>query len=445
MTTTNEPVAAASAIDLRGTPIRQPLRAIAGNTGWLMLDRVVRMLVGVTVGAWVARHLGPAQFGALAYVLAFLALFQSATSLGLDLVLARELAREPAQAHRLLGTSLRLRVAAGLAGWLIACAAMSLLRVGDVEALLLTALVAAALVLQPADLVDLWFQSQSQSRRAVLPRISSFMLVSALRVALILENAPLWTFAAAYVVESALALAFLLLSYRRHPTTLRWKGEKALARELLIHSWPLLISGLSIIVYMRIDQILLRSLAGERELGLYSAVLPFSQAWHFIPAALCVSATPLLVRLHAEDPSAFIRRMSDLFAVMAWSSVAICVLMAVAAGPIVHNLLGASYQGSEGVLAIHVLSNIPVFLGVAQARYLSIVGNTRLILIQTVIGMLSSVMLNLLLIPRYGAMGAASSSVASYLISAVLCNAVLAPKLFAMQVLSWTRNYAAKN
>lgn len=415
---------------------------MASNTTWLAADRLTRMLLGVVVGAWVARHLGPDRFGALAYVLAFLAIFQSATSLGLDMVLARELAKPSGDASTTLGTALRLRLGASLVGWLAACVAMVLLRPGDAEALLLTALMAACLFLQPADLLDLWFQSQNQNWRAVLPRVLSFMVVSALRVGLIMTDAPLWTFVAAYLVESALALFFLGVSYLRFPTTARWRWRRDTASDLMCHAWPLLFSGLSTIIYMRIDQLLLRSLSGERELGLYSAMLPFSQAWHFIATTICASATPLLVNLHAQEPAAFKRRMADLFTLMFWSSSLICITMFFAARPLVAWLLGEEYQGSAQVLALHVFSNIPVFLGVAQARYLSIIGNTHAILIQALCGMTASVILNLLLIPRYGAMGAAASGVGAYLISAVLCNAVLEPKLFVMQMMSWKRNYA---
>ncbi len=419
-----------------------PWRVVASNTVWLAADRMTRMLLGVIVGAWVARHLGPDRFGSLAYVVAFLAIFQSATSLGLDMVLARELARPSGDASATLGTSLRLRLGASLVGWLAACGAMVLSRPGDAEALLLTALMAVGLLFQPADLLDLWFQSQNQNWRAVLPRILSFMLVSGLRVGLILNDAPLWTFAAAYLVESALALFFLGVSYFSFPTTARWHWQRERARALMGDAWPLLFSGLSTVIYMRIDQLLLRTLSGERELGLYSAMLPFSQAWHFIATTICASATPLLVNLHDQEPAAFMRRVADLFTLMFWSSLLVCIAMLFAARPLVSWLLGNEYQGSAQVLALHVFSNIPVFLGVAQARYLSIVGNTRAILIQALCGMAASIILNLLLIPRYGAMGAAASGVGAYFISAVLCNAVLEPKIFIMQMMSWKRNHA---
>lgn len=413
------------------------LRLIAGNTGWLMLDRVVRMLVGVMVGAWVARHLGPSLFGELAYALAFISIFQTATSLGLDLVLARDLPKHPSQAHLLLGTVLRLRLCAGMLGVLVASVTMTLLRPGDTRALLLTVILACGLLLQPADLVDIWFQARTQSRRAVLPRLIAYGISSAGRIALILNNAPLWAFAAIYLVEASVTAALLNVSYRALPVEKRWRWDSAMAVALLKQAWPMLVSALAIILYMRIDQILLRSIAGVSELGLYSAVLPFSQAWHFIPSTLCASATPFLVRLFSENETAFRRRVQQLFSILVWLSIAICLVVALLSGWIVGIFLGPVYNGADVILSIHVFSNIPVFLGVAQVTVLVIMGRTRVILIQTMTGVCVSVMLNLLLIPHYGALGSAIACVLAFSTSAVLCNFFVAPDVFRMQIKSF--------
>ena len=72
------------------------LRRIMGNMGWLMVDRVVRMGMGLFVGVCVARYLGPVQFGSLNFALAFVALFAivalfgTVTTLGLEGIVIRE-------------------------------------------------------------------------------------------------------------------------------------------------------------------------------------------------------------------------------------------------------------------------------------------------------------------------------------------------------------------
>jgi len=99
-------------------------------------------------------------------------------------------------------------------------------------------------------------------------------------------------------------------------------------------------------------------------------------------------------------------------------------------------LYGTVYNASASVLAIHVFSNIPVALGVAQGIWIINEAKNTLSLSKTVIGAISNVLLNLLLIPKYGALGAASATVCSQMIAAVVSNIFLDPAIFKKQIIS---------
>lgn len=410
-----------------------------GNFGWLLAERVLRMGIGLVVTSLVARQFGPERFASLAYALAVLAFFQVACSLGLDAVLARDLVSAEGRRGKLLGTSLRLRVLAGLVGWVLSGVAILSLRPGDMEGLLLVFVLGSTLAFQPAELLDLWFQSQSEGRRAAVPRLVGFVLVSVVRLALLASGMTLLIFALTYVLEALLACWLLLREYRSKPARAAWVWDGCTARYLVKEAIPLLISALAIIAYMRIDQLLLRAISGDFQLGLYSAVLPFSQAWHVIAATICTSAMPVLVNRYKQGERDFYRLVSRMFALLTWLSIGIAALMALCGGGVIRLLLGDAYAPAADVLRIHALSNVPVFLGILQARVLMIIGKPLLITAQAVIGLSSSIVLNLLLIPGYGATGAAVACVAAYVISAILCNLFFARRVFRMQVLSWLR------
>ena len=87
------------------------LRKILGNAGWLMADRVLRMGMGLVVGVWVSRYLGPVQFGSLNFALAFVAIFGSLTTLGLDNIVVWEIVHNAVDVPKLLGTTLALKLA----------------------------------------------------------------------------------------------------------------------------------------------------------------------------------------------------------------------------------------------------------------------------------------------------------------------------------------------
>ena len=121
---------------------RTNLLAVIHNTGWLFADKGMRMVMGVLVGAWVARYLGPSQFGELAYVVAFVTFFSVISQLGLDTVAIRDMACNKLHSATILGTVVRLRLITGFLCWGIAIAGMALLRPGDTLSLVLTAIIA---------------------------------------------------------------------------------------------------------------------------------------------------------------------------------------------------------------------------------------------------------------------------------------------------------------
>jgi PST family polysaccharide transporter len=99
-------------------------------------------------------------------------------------------------------------------------------------------------------------------------------------------------------------------------------------------------------------------------------------------------------------------------------------------------LYGHAYAATSTVLAIHVFGNIPIALGIAQSNWIINERRNMFSLYRTVAGAISNVLLNLLLIPRYGAVGAAAASVAAQVIAAMLSNLVMAPRIFVTQIAS---------
>jgi O-antigen/teichoic acid export membrane protein len=412
------------------------LLAIVHNTGWLFADKALRMAVGVVVGAWMARYLGPSQFGELAYILSFVAFFSVVAQLGLDAVAVRDIARDETRSPEILGTVLRLRVMAGFLSWLVAIVAIRLLRPGDNQALLLVAVAAATLVLQSADTVDLWFQSQTQSRRTVVSKSYAFLAASALKVMLIVSKASLVAFVFVGVVELAISACILWWSYRNYPAPLRWRWSRSQAVALLRECAPYLLAGLAVLIYMRIDQLMLRDMIGEHELGLYSAALPLSTALHFIPMALCSSIAPAMARLRQGQPEAYERAVGQLFSAMWWIMIPLATLVAALSIHLIHMLYGPAYAASAPMLAVHVFASVPVALGVAQSVWIVNEGRNMISLYRTMIGAFCNVALNLLLIPRFGGLGAALASVVAQAAAAILSNIVLAPRMFRIQMSS---------
>jgi polysaccharide transporter, PST family len=415
------------------------LRKILENMGWLMVDRVVRMGMGLVVGVWVARYLGPTQFGSLNFATAFIALFGSATALGLEGIVVREVLHNSEGTHEILGTTLLLRGAAGLLAIGLSIAILLIIQPHDKLALLLVSILSLTLVFQAFDTIDCFFQSQVRSKITVWAKNGAFLVFAAVRVSLIYAKAPLWTFAAAVTGEIALGAASLVVGYRLSGgKMLFWRSSKRRAAKLLQQSWPVIFSALAIMVYMRLDMVMLKMMQGDFAVGLYAAATRVSEVWYFIPMAIVSSVSPAIMQAK-DNPELFYGRLRRLFSLMTLTACVIGSVVALASNAIIRTLYTSGYSGAGPVLAVHVWASVFVFLGVAQAPWDLTKNLMKLGLYRTLSGAVINVLMNLYLIPRYSAMGAAIATVVSYAVSAVFANIFSAQTrpIFYMQMRSF--------
>ncbi len=385
---------------------RHQLQKTIGNTGWLMFDKVVRMLIGLTIGAWIARYLGPAQFGELAYVISFIAFFQVIPDLQADGVIIRDIAQGRGETPVILGTALYLRLFFGVVAWLCASGLMFIMHPHDSQLLLLTVIVGGTMVFQSAEVVDHWFQSQSQSRRTVLAKLVVYLFSNSVKVFLLLDKAPLIAFAWVMCLECATFALSLSVAYHRFPTDRQWTATFSQAKTLLHQCWPFIASSLMITTYMRIDQIMLKEMLGEKALGIFAAAQPLSHAWNVIPATLVTSLAPFVARKMSLDEKSYTETLVIIFRLFAIVSLLGAALTALVSPYLIEFLYGPQYQLTADVLKIHVFVNIFIFQGTAQTLWV-INNNVRGVnVFGTFMAAAIGVISNLFFIKAFGVMGA---------------------------------------
>lgn len=404
---------------------RLNLQRILANTGWLFSDRVLRLGVGLVVGIWVARYLGAEQYGIYNYALAYVGLFGVLATLGLDTITVRDLVREPVRQDVILGTVFGLKVIGAVVACLMVTTAISVQRPADGLMRLIVFLLAGGLALHAFDAIDFWFQSRVQSKYTVIARNTAFLTTAVIRVLLIQLEAPLLAFVVAGLGEVALGATGLIVAYRRQGGRLRaWRFDMGCAGQLLKESWPLILSGLAIMIYMRIDLIMLGELVNDRAVGMYAAATRLSEVWYFIPTTIVSSVFPSIIEARKRNEAEYYRRLQQLFDLMAGLALVIAVPMTALSSWVIYVLYAAEYAAAGPILAVHIWAAVFVFLGVAQSPWDVAEGLTRLALMRTVIGAVVNVGLNLLLLPTYGGLGAAIATVVAQACSACLANAL---------------------
>src|ERR1035437_5868729 len=370
---------------------RKGLQKLFWNTSWLFAEKLLRMGIGLMVGVWVARYLGPSQFGALNYALAFATLFSVVATLGLNTIVVRDLVRTPAEKDVIMGTTFGLKLCGGIAAMLAAVIVAKSIRSHDSAAVWLITVTALGMVFSAFDAIDFWFQSQVEARYIVWAKSSVFLMVSLGKVVLLLCGASLVMFAWAGTVEVAIGAAALVIAYWKTGGRLGvWRFELVLAQSLLRNSWPLILSGALGLIYLRIAQVMVGRMTSNAELGMYSVAVRLAEAWFFIPMAIVASVSPNLVAAKQIDETLFHARPQRLYSLMALTSYAVAVPTTLLAPVIIKTLFGRAYQGAAPMLAVLIWGSLFINLATARSAYLTTMNWIRVQLFFNLLGCVAS-------------------------------------------------------
>lgn len=395
------------------------------NTSWLIGERMLRMVLVLFVGIYLARYLGPEQFGILSFAISFVSLFATFAKLGLDGIVPRNLIKYPIQCDEILGTAFALRIIGGLLLLVVTFCAIQLTESNSLTNYIVL-IIAFGHLLQAFQVINYYFQSQVLGKLISLAGSISFCISSLVQLLLIWFQAPLISFALVFVLEQGLNGGFLCRYYVKLQTVhTHWKVCYSQAKKLLKDSWPLIISGLVVMLYMRIDQLMLKLMLGNKAVGLYAAAVRISEAWYFIPMILSQSLFPAIMNAKAISEDLYYYRLELLYKVMTWLAIIVALPTSFLGGWIITFLYGSEYIESGIVLSIHIWASIFVFQGVARTKWILAENKQKYQTIFVTSGAAINICLNYFLIPPFGGEGAAWATLISQFSVALLIPAFI--------------------
>jgi len=388
------------------------------NTSWLLGERALRIAVSLFVGIYVARYLGPERFGLLSYALSFVGIFVALATLGLDEVVVRELIKTPEQREKILGTSFLLKLVGTLLMWAAILVAIPLTE-NDLQTNILIIIIAFGTVFQAFNVIDLNFQAKVKSKYVVHAQFVQLIISSIVKIILVVNEAPLIWFASVYSLDVIVLAMGLVFAYLYNGDNIfSWKWSFETSKYLLHDSWPLILAGVVISVYMKIDQVMIKEMLGAKEVGLYAAAVKLSEAWYFIPMAIASSLFPAIINAKVYQKEVYYQRLQKLYDLMVWIAIAIALPTTFLSTLVVEFLYGKEYLGSSSVLIIHIWTAVFVFLGVASSKYLLAENFIKKTFYRTFIGALLNIIMNYYLIGIIGIQGAAISTLVSHFFAA---------------------------
>ena len=395
--------------------IPKNLHRYLSNTSWMMFEKGVAMGMVLLINIFVARYLGREQFGLLSFSKSFVELFAFIVGLGLDGILQRELIKNKGNRDILLGTSFTLSLCAVVVVYALLGIGLLFIESNTLVVSLIF-MMAAGVWFRPLDVIRYYFESRVESKLVVFSNLFATGVDAGFRLLLIFAfHASLIWFATANLVQMMLLFSGLAYCYWRSGLSIfNWKFDPQCAKRLLRDSWPVIFSTALIMIYMRIDQIMLREMVGEGEVGLYAAAVKLSEPWYVVSLVIMNSIFPAIISSREHGLSIYHRRLQMLHDLLFALALGIALIISPLAGFIIHLLYGAGFSGSAGILALQIWTGIFVFHRMPLAKYLIAENKQYVSVWYNFAGMLSNVLLNYFLIPSYGGVGAAWATLISY-------------------------------
>lgn len=396
------------------------LQKYSSSSFWMIFENVCRLGVNLVVSIWLARYLGPSQYGLLNFGIAVVAIFLPIVNFGLQGILVKELFQSPTEKNKILGTSFLFKIAISIPIFLGFVIAGGLGLFSNSIERNVVLLIAISILFQPFLVIDCWFQSAVKVRLPAIIKTGLFLVISLLKILMILWQEKLAYFALLYSVEVLFTAMALLWAYNMDGgSLLRWKFDWGTLKSLVSKSWLLMFSSLSAIIYLKIDQVMLGIMVSDIELGIYSAAVKLSESWYFIPLILSNALFPAILEAKNSGPKKYMSRLQQLSDVFFLTALFLALATSFLANYIIDFLYGFEYYASVIILKLHIWAALFIFLRAILSKWLIAEDMYRFSLISQLSGAVVNVVLNYFLIPAYGGLGAAIATVISYAVTSL--------------------------
>lgn len=397
------------------------------NTSWLLFEKVLRLIATLFIGIWVVRYLGPERFGFFSYAQSFVALFAYIATFGLDGIVVRELVKDESRKDELIGTAFWLKVMGAFIVLILLAAAVKLTSNSSSTNTLIL-IIGGATIFQSFNVIDFYFQSKVMSKYVVYANIISLSLSSVAKIVLILFDAPLVAFAWVIFFDSVILSLGLIFFYINGNAKLSIKNLQFRPRTaalLLKDSWPLILSGITVSIYMKIDQVMIKEMLGAEAVGQYAAAVRLSEVWYFIPIIIASSLFPAIVNAKKISNDLYNERLQKLYDLQFTIALLLGLPIIFFSAPIIDILYGQEFKQAAHILPIHICCSFMIFMGVVRGKWMLSENLQRYDLLIHIIGVVANILFNYIFISSMGVTGAAYGTLLSYIFSLVFSSLII--------------------
>ena len=394
------------------------------NLSWIFVGNVLHAVFQFVLIIYAARILTKADYGLINYAASLIALLTAISSLGFNGMITKSFADDEKDAGKHIGSAVAARCAFAVLGTI---ALQIFVRIANPADTVLPAIIlcqSISMLFGSFDLLVYWYRFRARADVVAILRLCAFFLSAAWRVAALALGKGLLAYVIGTAAEAVLFGLFLLIAYLwgKQP---RIGFSFAKLKSMLRLSLPLMLSAILITIYGETDKIMLKMMIDNTVVGVYSAALTLAGAISILPVALIEGFRPDILSFCHTDHEAYGRRMRQLYASVFWVCIAYSLFITLLAGPIIRLTYGEAYLDAVPALSLVVWYTAFSYFGSINNLYMVAEGKTLYVPIITITGAGMNVLLNLLLIPQFGIIGAAAASLATQVVTNFLLPALI--------------------
>lgn len=379
----------------------------AKNSIWMISATIIQMIISLFINRVVANYLTINDYGVLNYSISFVTFFTSFCNLGLSSIIIKELINNKKKNGELLGTSIVMRLTSSLISTLVIIILIFILKGNSKEIIICAVLQSLALFFDSFNIINLWFQSIYKSKVVAIIGLITYLIVAAYKIFLVLTGKLVYWFAFANSLTSIIIAIMLIIIYFKHNGQ-KFSFNVKTAKYLLKNSYHFILSGLMIAIYAQTDKIMIGSMIKDISLvGIYSVATTIVNLWSFVPNSIITAYNPSIVSAKNTSYELYIKRVKQLYSIILWASILYAVFITIFSKLIITILYGTKYLAASTSLSISVWGVMFSFAGVVREIWLVNENKQKFSKWFALIGAIVNVILNIIMIPLLGIVGAA--------------------------------------
>ena len=396
------------------------------NAGWIIGCKIVQSILGVIISMLTARYLGPSQFGVINYAAAVVAFVAPIAKLGLSHVIVQEIVYSPDEEGKILGSSIVMSIISSIFSVMGVVAFSTIANPNDAETIIVCALYSTLLVANALEVVQYWFQAKLLSKYPSVVAVIVYVIISLYKAVLLLTKQSVHWFAVSNAIDHMIIGIALLVIYRRQGHQ-KLEYSFAWAKRLLSKSRHFIIPSLMVTIFAQTDKIMIKLMIDDAATGIYSAATTCAGLTSFVFTAIIDSMRPTIVEHKKCGVSSYETSVSMLYSIIIYLSLAQSVAMTVLSKPIILVLYGHEYIAAAHVLAAVVWYTTFSYMGAVRDVWILAEEKQRYLWIINLVGAITNVVLNLILIPTIGINGAAIASIVTQIFTNFVLGFIISP------------------